>query len=397
MKKLLVILFSALLLVTSSISVFGETDDIVISSVTGEGTNVNVKGSVDTSVVKTAVAIQVVEKGQSLIISMQSAEIKDGEFAANIYANMTEGKEYTVKVANYDGGTFYTKDFVCKAVQQNPSTPSSSGTSSGNDSVNEVQQEVKTVVSKKTDTIIKVKEVEKNDFNPDNYKSVDEKTVVVSDNTALERNLDSVVDVLKDLKKAEDLPSYIEETESGAILAAIKAGKTFSINPSVEVVNDGEVIDDVAKIADGLASKNDGNKYQVEAYLVLDIELYAGNDKVADIKELDNPIEFAIALPEKDVEALKDKHLYVARIHDDEVELLDAKLEGNIVKFKSKKFSTFALVSSDKVAEAIEEIVEPISNDVQTSNLPLILTIAGCVVVASIVAIIIIKRNKQSY
>ena len=69
------------------------------------------------------------------------------------------------------------------------------------------------------------------------------------------------------------------------------------------------------------------------------------------LEELASPIEFAIALPEE-LQTVPEGYIrtfYVARIHNDEVEILDATLaaNGKYVTFETDKFSTYALAYSD--------------------------------------------------
>ena len=62
------------------------------------------------------------------------------------------------------------------------------------------------------------------------------------------------------------------------------------------------------------------------------------------ITETDEAIEFAVAVPE---EMLTGNSVCVIREHAGEIDILPATLEGNVVHFKSDKFSTFAISISD--------------------------------------------------
>lgn len=91
----------------------------------------------------------------------------------------------------------------------------------------------------------------------------------------------------------------------------------------------------------------ENNKADVSYKIPLDLKLSAiKNDGTeTNITKLDKEITITLALSDENVKALKDaKVIKVARFHGDEVTLLDAKLEGNILTFKTDRFSTYVVV-----------------------------------------------------
>lgn len=91
----------------------------------------------------------------------------------------------------------------------------------------------------------------------------------------------------------------------------------------------------------------ENNKEDVSYKIPLDLKLTAiKNDGTeTNITKLDKEITITLALSDENVKALKDaKVIKVARFHGDEVTLLDAKLEGNILTFKTDRFSTYVVV-----------------------------------------------------
>lgn len=89
------------------------------------------------------------------------------------------------------------------------------------------------------------------------------------------------------------------------------------------------------------------DKADVSYKIPLDLKLTAiKNDGTeTNITKLDKEITITLALSDENVKALKDaKVIKVARFHGDEVTLLDAKLEGNILTFKTDRFSTYVVV-----------------------------------------------------
>lgn len=91
----------------------------------------------------------------------------------------------------------------------------------------------------------------------------------------------------------------------------------------------------------------ENNKADVSYKIPLDLKLTAIKDDGTEtnITKLDKEITITLALSDENVKALKGaKVIKVARFHGDEVTLLDAKLEGNILTFKTDRFSTYVVV-----------------------------------------------------
>lgn len=121
MKKILTILFVSFIFVFSVTSTVlaKPTPDIEITSASGMGSTVYVSGN--TSGIDTAVAIQVVKKDDTQVLAMNMTAVNNDSFSTSFYTDLEIGEEYTIKVADYDGGTWFTKDFIAKA---NPSPES---------------------------------------------------------------------------------------------------------------------------------------------------------------------------------------------------------------------------------------------------------------------------------
>ena len=96
----------------------------------------------------------------------------------------------------------------------------------------------------------------------------------------------------------------------------------------------------------------ENNKADVSYKIPLDLKLTAIKDDGTEtnITKLDQEITVSLALSDENVKALKGaKEIKVARFHGDEVTLLDAKLEGNILTFKTDRFSTYVVVAYKQV------------------------------------------------
>lgn len=67
------------------------------------------------------------------------------------------------------------------------------------------------------------------------------------------------------------------------------------------------------------------------------------------LDESDNELSFDIVLP-SDIAKVEDGYTrtyYIVRYHDGDVDLLDTTVDGNVVSFKTDKFSTYALAYTD--------------------------------------------------
>lgn len=112
MKKLVTIICSILLMLSLGSTLCAEEAAVItISNAVGNEESVSIYGSVDKDI--TAVVIQVVD-GNGQVLSMQTVEVVDKAFSiGNIYADLEIGNVYTVKVADFDGGKWFKKDFTC--------------------------------------------------------------------------------------------------------------------------------------------------------------------------------------------------------------------------------------------------------------------------------------------
>lgn len=156
--------------------------------------------------------------------------------------------------------------------------------------------------------------------------------------------------------------------DSNGLITIVKATQATVKEPTVvgnqdnlDIVKKTEEFKDVQSVAVNANVKNqltpnevkkiedivENNKEDVSYKIPLDLKLTAiKNDGTeTNITKLDKEITITLALSDENVKALKDaKVIKVARFHGDEVTLLDAKLEGNILTFKTDRFSTYVVV-----------------------------------------------------
>lgn len=97
-----------------------------------------------------------------------------------------------------------------------------------------------------------------------------------------------------------------------------------------------------------MLNKQTPNNAKLETVVPLDINLYSvdENGTPTKITSLNSPITINMYLPDDVVNSIKNaKTIKVARFHGDVLTMLDATLNGNILTFKTDKFSTYAIVA----------------------------------------------------
>lgn len=140
----------------------------------------------------------------------------------------------------------------------------------------------------------------------------------------------------------------------------------------------------------------ENSKIKVASFF--DITLYvkntATNEIVGNLTELDSKLTFNVALP-KDLTNVAEgftRTYYIVRYHDGKSEILDAKVDGNILTFASDKFSTYAIAYTDTENTPVvnpDSEVNPSTSD----NIILYVT-TGIIAIAGL-AITTINLKKQ--
>lgn len=97
-----------------------------------------------------------------------------------------------------------------------------------------------------------------------------------------------------------------------------------------------------------MLNKQTPSNSKLDQIVPLDINLYSVDENGATTKitSLNSPITINMYLPDDVVNSIKDaKTIKVARFHGGVLSMLDASLNGNILTFKTDKFSTYAIIA----------------------------------------------------
>lgn len=172
---------------------------------------------------------------------------------------------------------------------------------------------------------------------------------------------------MKDSVKVDGIKNtdeIIEFTESE--VEAIKNGDSVSIKVNVEDATKTVTNEDVEKIAATLKKDDKVKDYAVASYINIDVIKKVG-DKESKLTTTTKELQFEITLTGNLInkDSSKERTYKILRIHDGNVDILDAAFDkdANKLTFKTDKFSTYAIIYNDKAVEVKPDdkpvVVEP--------------------------------------
>ena len=108
-----------------------------------------------------------------------------------------------------------------------------------------------------------------------------------------------------------------------------------------------DIVNDLQSNEKDMLNKQTTSNSKLDQIVPLDINLYSvdENGESTKITSLNSPITINMYLPDDIVDSIKNKTIKVARFHGGVLSMLDASLNGNILTFKTDKFSTYAIVA----------------------------------------------------
>lgn len=108
-----------------------------------------------------------------------------------------------------------------------------------------------------------------------------------------------------------------------------------------------DLVNDLQSNEKDMLNKQTPSNSKLDQIVPLDINLYSVdvNGLSTKITSLNSPITINMYLPDDIVDSIKNKTIKVARFHGGVLSMLDASLNGNILTFKTDKFSTYAIVA----------------------------------------------------
>ncbi len=231
------------------------------------------------------------------------------------------------------------------------------------------KQEVKPV----TPTIDTTKEV----------VEVKEVTVGVKEDETITENFD------ESLKADETLAEKIKDIN---VIVEVSVE-----NQKEEIVKE-EAVETITKLAK--ETKIEENlELKVASFfdITLNVKNKADGSKVGELTELKKELTFNVALPEDltKVEEGFTRTYYIIRYHDGKAEILDTKLNGNVLTFETDKFSTYAIAYTDTLTTTTPAAeATPVTNPSTGDNIIAYAT-AGIISVMGIVGVAVHAYRKK--
>ncbi len=118
---------------------------------------------------------------------------------------------------------------------------------------------------------------------------------------------------------------------------------------SVENIDEKSISENIIKSINTFVEKDKGLKVSSFFDISLNVKDSVTEESLGILDESDSEITFNVLLP-TDLTKVEDGYTrtyYIVRYHDGDVALLDTIVDGNIISFKTDKFSTYALAYTD--------------------------------------------------
>ena len=133
-KYLLIIILSLFIIPIVSVNVNATTLDVKTINASITNNKISVDGTVNNGVL--AVAIMVYEEDGTTLVTMETTSVDSNDKYSDTI-DVTAGKKYIVKAANYDGGTYVTAEVDGTVNDSNNNTNNENSDNSDNNTNNE--------------------------------------------------------------------------------------------------------------------------------------------------------------------------------------------------------------------------------------------------------------------
>ena len=257
----------------------------------------------------------------------------------------------------------------------------------------ESKEEVKEAISDMISDITDIWTEEDETVEDENRQEVAEETCKKAE--------ELVKELIEMLITGDNTQSGISEETAANIASAIEKGEEIVSEVVVKTVEAKKVPKADKNAVEKVLKDTAKGKTEVVQYLDLSVLICTEDGEVlGEYTELKETLKFTIAIPaDVDVEG---KTVYVVRIHNDEVTILDTVMNADgTVSFETDRFSTYALVFEEEVQAAdVDEKVDmeaPAGVEVEEEeDNSSMLTIGAIAALLLSVCSLIIVRRKQS-
>ena len=185
---------------------------------------------------------------------------------------------------------------------------------------------------------------------------------------------DAIVDapIVDTTKDVQDVTIGITENsvfddvfKNAIVNAGIDVGE---FNPLVEVavdnLDDSNVPEDALDSFKAIAKENDNLNISSFFDISLNVKDSVTDSLIGSLDEVDSELTFNVVLPEETakVEDGYTRTYYIIRYHNGVSEILDTSVNGNVITFKTDKFSAYAIAYSDVKNESVSSASDVVAN-----------------------------------
>lgn len=173
----------------------------------------------------------------------------------------------------------------------------------------------------------------------------DKKYVVVTD-VSVDVDPEDQTDEKSDTVIEDVLLDVINKSISDEAITGVSENMDIKIKESIasgKKISSKIIINEVDGQNNEPTTLSDDSK--IAGYFDIELVVFANNDKIGTINELNNKIKITLQLPDN-LPALKEgftRKYTITRIHNGQEEQLESSVDGNNISFESDKYSTFIL------------------------------------------------------
>lgn len=309
MKKIYSLILMCVCIISICGVAYAKDKEVTELEASATQSSVSVSGTTDAI----AVIVQV-RDSEGNILAMKSFGTVDGEFSGSITGlRLSSGTEYTICVADYDGGSWKKETVTCTAGSQG-------GIGNGSNETTEAATEPE------EETTVNVEEVTFENDSKESENSCATKLEETSEELA--KKIPLTQEEKQRVAKGENVKIYLDVKDAAASVAP----------------------EDKALI------ENAKGKAVVGIYLDINLFKRIGNDTPQKVTETNGAVAISLSLPTELINAdSKVTRTYnIIRVHNGVTTILDCKYDAatNTLSFETDEFSIYALVYTDTVNKA---------------------------------------------
>ncbi len=413
MKKILGIISVFVLTLFWGITVLA-ADELTVN--TTSNTSITYNGRMDGENVF-AVLVQVLDENNNVVI-VDSATVTEHSFSGT-FSDLTAGKSYTLRAANYDGGSWIEKEFVMPNQSQNPpssgdqgntGTPGTTTTPPASDT--QSSSETPGTENAVTTSPAPASNPSSGKKNVPDTTDTETEADNISINTQVEGNAPATT-MNTSKEKLMEASGVFTETEKTSIKKGKEARIWLEVKEATDISDE-----DKAKIEEKVKELI-GDVVQ-PFYLDITLWKQVGNESTYRISEPGVKISVTITIPEslRNTDETKTRQYYMVRLHDGVAEVIEGVPDDNWnFTFETEYFSIYALIyqdmeiTVDDTTDTGSETVSDTGSDTEVDKVsgtasvtvpakeagfnPIILICIILVVIIAVTVIIILRKKSE--